>query len=174
MRYLRSLVAVAALFATANVLVAPSYATTVTYNPLSPFDFHTVAPGAIVTIEITAMASNTLSSTEHWVPEFPFSTDPWSGDVVSGCLNTSLTCEFAVSFSPTAIDAGQGFALNFGVLLNSATSIPTIESAYEVRGGVAGVPPVPIPAALPLFATGLAALGLLGWRRKRKAAAVAA
>jgi hypothetical protein len=26
----------------------------------------------------------------------------------------------------------------------------------------------PLPAALPLFATGLGALGLLGWRRKRK------
>jgi uncharacterized protein (TIGR03118 family) len=30
----------------------------------------------------------------------------------------------------------------------------------------------PIPAALPLFATGLGALGLLGWRRRRKAQAV--
>jgi hypothetical protein len=29
----------------------------------------------------------------------------------------------------------------------------------------------PIPAALPLFATGLGALGLLGWRRKRKTTA---
>jgi hypothetical protein len=29
----------------------------------------------------------------------------------------------------------------------------------------------PLPAALPLFATGLGALGLLGWRRKRKAEA---
>lgn len=28
--------------------------------------------------------------------------------------------------------------------------------------------PVPIPGALPLFATGLGALGLLGWHRKRK------
>jgi hypothetical protein len=28
----------------------------------------------------------------------------------------------------------------------------------------------PVPAALPLFATGLGALGLLGWRRKRKPA----
>ena len=35
------------------------------------------------------------------------------------------------------------------------------------------VEPTPLPAALPLFATGLGALGLLGWRRKRKAAAVA-
>ena len=31
----------------------------------------------------------------------------------------------------------------------------------------------PLPAALPLFATGLGALGLLGWRRKRRAQAVA-
>ena len=30
--------------------------------------------------------------------------------------------------------------------------------------------PTPLPATLPLFATGLGALGLLGWRRKRKAA----
>ncbi len=29
----------------------------------------------------------------------------------------------------------------------------------------------PLPAALPLFATGLGGLGLLGWRRKKKAAA---
>ena len=29
----------------------------------------------------------------------------------------------------------------------------------------------PLPGALPLFATGLGALGLLGWRRKRKQAA---
>ena len=32
----------------------------------------------------------------------------------------------------------------------------------------------PLPAALPLFATGLGALGLFGWRRKRKAEAIAA
>ena len=34
--------------------------------------------------------------------------------------------------------------------------------------------PTPLPAALPLFATGLGALGLFGWRRKRKAAAITA
>ena len=32
----------------------------------------------------------------------------------------------------------------------------------------------PLPAALPLFASGLGALGLLGWRRKKMAAAIAA
>ena len=33
------------------------------------------------------------------------------------------------------------------------------------------VPAVPLPGAFPLFATGLAALCLLGWLRKRKVAA---
>jgi hypothetical protein len=32
----------------------------------------------------------------------------------------------------------------------------------------------PLPAALPLFATGIGAMGLLGWRRKRKNAGVIA
>ena len=36
-----------------------------------------------------------------------------------------------------------------------------------------GVAITPLPAALPLFVTGLGALGLFGWRRKRKAQATA-
>ncbi len=32
---------------------------------------------------------------------------------------------------------------------------------------------IPLPAALPLYGTGLAVMGLIGWRRKRKAAAQA-
>jgi hypothetical protein len=38
----------------------------------------------------------------------------------------------------------------------------------------AEVSATPLPAALPLFAGGLGALGLLNWRKKRKAAALAA
>jgi hypothetical protein len=37
-----------------------------------------------------------------------------------------------------------------------------------------GVAATPLPTALPLFGGGLGAIGLLGWRRKRKAQAVAA
>jgi hypothetical protein len=36
--------------------------------------------------------------------------------------------------------------------------------------GLIGAITTPIPAALPLFATGLAGLSLLGWRRKKAAA----
>ena len=44
---------------------------------------------------------------------------------------------------------------------------------YEMRV-FASTSETPLPAALPLFASGLGALGALGWRRKRKAAAHAA
>ena len=42
----------------------------------------------------------------------------------------------------------------------------------ESDGLFGALTPTPIPAALPLFATGLGALGLLGWRRKRKSNAI--
>jgi hypothetical protein len=38
----------------------------------------------------------------------------------------------------------------------------------DSQGQTIGLAPTPLPAALPLFATGLGAFGLLGWRRKRK------
>ena len=40
--------------------------------------------------------------------------------------------------------------------------------------GTLQVSATPVPAALPLFATGLGLVGLLFWRRKRKSAALAA
>lgn len=53
------------------------------------------------------------------------------------------------------------------ISLDEALSLTglTLES-FEALGNS-----TPLPAALPLFVTGLGALGLLGWRRKRKAAA---
>jgi hypothetical protein len=47
----------------------------------------------------------------------------------------------------------------------------THQGPFNASFSLTGVSDVPLPAALPLFATGLGALGLLGWRRKRKALA---
>ena len=44
---------------------------------------------------------------------------------------------------------------------------------YSVTGNSGDIAATPLPATLPLFASGLGALGLLGWRRKRKAQATA-
>ena len=46
-----------------------------------------------------------------------------------------------------------------------------VNALWDINEGSATV--VPIPGALPLFVSALGAMGLLGWRRKRKAQAVA-
>jgi hypothetical protein len=79
-----------------------------------------------------------------------------------------------------------------GDLLPTSAAQPTTAIASSVNIGpgtydlwyaeVNGLPAVleatstatPLPAALPLFATGIGGLGLLGWRRKRKSQAVVA
>jgi hypothetical protein len=43
-------------------------------------------------------------------------------------------------------------------------------SGNVVLEEITAVSSVPLPAALPLFATGVGVLGLLGWRRKKTAA----
>jgi hypothetical protein len=55
-------------------------------------------------------------------------------------------------------NAGDEGAINF-----------TTEAYNSQDPGSFSVSTTPLPAALPLFATGLGAMGLLGWRRKRKA-----
>jgi hypothetical protein len=46
----------------------------------------------------------------------------------------------------------------------------TTQQFYSYGSGIAveGLAPVPLPAAFPLFATGLSVMGLVAWRRKRK------
>jgi hypothetical protein len=55
------------------------------------------------------------------------------------------------------------FAFNF-----PGQSITTPDGSLSL---IFVAPTTPLPAALPLFVTGIGGLGLLGWRRKRKAVA---
>ena len=58
-------------------------------------------------------------------------------------------------------------------IISSTTSDNLLSPlTYSLTSDITEV--TPIPSALPLFATGLAALGLLGWRRKRKSVAAIA
>lgn len=70
---------------------------------------------------------------------------------------------------PSFVDPGtlDVFAITNGGTGNTENHV----SLITVTGDFA---PVPLPGALPLFATGLAALLLFGWHRKRKAIAVVA
>ena len=86
----------------------------------------------------------------------PDGTSFWTGDDGTGIL---YKFDIATAALLDTINTGVGGGNLFGV------------SVYgELTSGGGGVDgnETPLPAALPLFATGLGALGLLGWRRKRK------
>jgi hypothetical protein len=83
------------------------------------------------------------------------------------------------NFGPHHEISGSAF---FASIMPSVLNISTSSNATAFAGPVTvdytitislpdGLVFTPLPAALPLFITGLGALGLLGWRRKRKAAA---
>jgi hypothetical protein len=72
-------------------------------------------------------------------------------DLITQALASNTTCPAPCSLESLVTNGGRTTALV----------------------GTGTVSAVPLPAALPLFATGIGGLGLLGWRRKRKAQAVA-
>jgi hypothetical protein len=72
----------------------------------------------------------------------------------------------AVLMLTTGADTIYGHGFDAAVASYSDAGITTTQYA--------GFFTTPLPAALPLFATGLGAMGLLGWRRKRKNAAALA
>jgi hypothetical protein len=79
--------------------------------------------------------------------------------VLTGCtsgLNDGCFAYYYFAFNPSTYSAG-----NTNVLLDNV----------GFASAVTNFSAIPLPAALPLFASGLGALGLLGWRRKRKALA---
>jgi uncharacterized membrane protein len=74
----------------------------------------------------------------------------------------------------------RGFLYDSGNYTTLGSSISTnfvaafgINDAGEIVGQYEPIPPIPLPAALPLLATGVGALGVLGWGRKRGSHAAA-
>jgi len=57
-----------------------------------------------------------------------------------------------------------------GNILNVGMHVTSPGDWIRVVTLSSGVSPIPLPAALPLYGAGLAVLGLIGWRRKRKIA----
>jgi hypothetical protein len=71
---------------------------------------------------------------------------------------------------PLSLTSPNSIFTNFGTSFEENT----LEDAFRFVASGSLAPVVPLPAALPLFATGLGVLGLLGWRRKKKTAPLAA
>jgi PEP-CTERM motif-containing protein len=71
---------------------------------------------------------------------------------------------------------GGTIAINlFGIFLDvellcTEPSCTTLTTHRFLTQGAITASPVPLPAALPLFAAGLGAMGFMGWRKTKKAA----
>lgn len=108
------------------------------------------------------------------------------------CLNGCPAPGFIVPTGPfvadnlVQMDANSLYYIQLDLLLNpgpsnveiSALIDPTFSAIasggqFIFSPGVLSVASTPLPAALPLFASGLGVLGAVGWRRKRKVAATA-
>jgi hypothetical protein len=129
------------------------------------FDFDTIT-FTDTNIALTASGPNTFNET---LSTLVFASSLGTVLVASNTADgTSITLNFATSLATLPPDLDPLYPL-----LNS----DYVSAQHILTGDVIGttVTSTPLPATLPLFATGFGAMGLLGWRKKRKnAAAIAA
>jgi hypothetical protein len=86
-------------------------------------------------------------------------------------IGDNSTAGIAIDPLDLSLYLGSLFALDAGAEYDPRTG--TLGSLFRAQGHLTSlslVSEVPLPAALPLFAAGLGAMGLMGWRRKRKSA----
>lgn len=142
----------------------------VTLTP-NPVNFPDTVVGATSTISVDLAITNVAP--EETVQEVtgPFLSPPFDWIWTSDCT-AALSCTLDVSFSPSSTgNFSDTLLLVLAYLVDNETSF--LEAPLDLAGrGISPTSPsgVPLPAALPLFASGLGAMGLLAWRRKRKQA----
>jgi hypothetical protein len=178
----------AVAFVTAVVCAAPASASPVTYTGGAGTQSN---PDWSVTVESGISLDEAILYTGSTTPAGP-SNDGYtigSGHLLDWITNTAgftgatlVSGGQVSSMSFTDTDADL-FGVHFGcgnsgpcelVWLFSGDTTFTVNSLSGFSNISAFNDPLattPLPAALPLFAAGLSAMGLLGWRRKRKTAA---
>ena len=108
-----------------------------------------------------------------------------SGTTTAASSGSGDPVEFDQSVSEIVVPTGyvSDTPLSDGFIYNNATfaNLGVTPGTYVWTWGTRAdrsftleIGTTPLPAALPLFASGLGAMGLLGWRRKRKNAAALA
>jgi hypothetical protein len=120
---------------------------------------------------ITTTPGKTLTGTTYSVPpSFPSGGSPPgpNGFIITNDYDQVLSIEFQNPLTTPGVDPIVLGAYSYECFSFSCPPGGTdfVDTRY-FTGGEA-VATTPLPAALPLFATGLGAMGLLGWRKKRK------
>jgi hypothetical protein len=163
-----------------------------TFSNSGAFNINNLSYGSPVTLSdfltITAVDSNFnfLSSATDTIATTFNITKPASGTGTVNGTGTDVSLLFVFDAGninwngPALVDLGNGLELSialsdgsfFSVLGGPLPSV-VIDATFSLIGN--SVSQAPLPAALPLFATGLGAMSLLGWwRRKRQRGLVTA
>jgi hypothetical protein len=152
-----------------------------------------LAPAAAVTLGCGAGIVCTPVSNEGMMPTSPSigqkadivplaaaaDLDFQFGPVTLGSNQEKIPDSPSIAENIDAVDGASAAAVTFicGAGIVCVPSLAPIkntllEDPTSTVTNSASLSAVPLPAALPLFASGLGVLGLVAWRRKRKAAAL--
>jgi hypothetical protein len=112
--------------------------------------------GTLQGLSLTGLVS-AATQLAIWTIEYPGGNATFSS--ANSAVNTLVTTLVSDAENPSLFPA---FAPDISLL-------EVVDPNNGDNQGLVYLAPTPLPAALPLFATGLSAFGLLGWRRKRKA-----
>jgi hypothetical protein len=110
--------------------------------------------------------SGTLTSaiTKSWTTSFGTFTETLTSFIANRLTPNALTLELAGTLSgPGGINQAA-----FAILNANQVGGPGNAVDWSLTNSSSNA--TPLPAAMPLFATGLGVMGLLGWRRRRKGA----
>jgi hypothetical protein len=112
------------------------------------------------------LAAGTGGSFDYRLAFFENGTDYFKGgEIFEATLTQNLNDLLVSSFFDTSVGGTAG-AFEMALLVRSPDNIQT-PAGQRTSDYFSGVRVVPIPAALPLFGSALAVLGLMGWRRRR-------
>jgi hypothetical protein len=101
-------------------------------------------------------------------PGFAIPTAPFTDALVQMVANTLYYIQLDVLLSPHASNT------EISAMIDPTFTTSALGGQFIFSPGVqSAMATTPVPAALPLFASGLGVLGAVGWRRKRKAAVIA-
>jgi hypothetical protein len=170
-------------FATAPTAHADTFQLEFSFNnftsgaPVDPVSGTIIFDKSPINFSVLSVISVDLTIAGH-----SYSVPPVSGSNFLGPINlipfSSVwsDCSAGCFVSASRDNFGIVWLTNTGAATNMFYAVPSIANIFEsTTASVFSFTPVgtvPLPAALPLFATGLGALSLLGWRRKRKLSAL--
>jgi hypothetical protein len=166
----------AVVIAAASCSVAPrtAQASNVSYNYVFTSDASITFDDLTGPLSITGgftwnTPGETITNIDVALGGHPFTTDAGS-DASQLRLTEGGGATLFLFFLPNLDSGGPSSLTLLGCCGSFFQNDDGIEFASAIEGGV-DVASTPLPAGLPLFATGLGAMGLFGWRRKRKNAA---